>query len=153
LNNELQLYYQPKVSLRSGRIVGAEALLRWRHPVRGLVSPGVFIPVAEETGLILDLGTWVLEEACRQVRARRQPADAADCVNLSARQFDNELPKRIAAVLEQHRVQPDQINLEITESLLVRGTDKVIAIMNQLVAWAWRWRWTTSAPAIPAWPT
>jgi EAL domain-containing protein (putative c-di-GMP-specific phosphodiesterase class I) len=62
------------------------------------------------------------------------------------------LPKRIAACWT-HRVQPDQINLEITESLLVRGTDKVIAIMNQLVAWAWRWRWTTSAPAIPAWPT
>jgi diguanylate cyclase (GGDEF)-like protein/PAS domain S-box-containing protein len=135
-NNELQLYYQPKVSLRSGRIVGAEALLRWRHPVRGLVSPGVFIPVAEETGLILDLGSWVLEEACRQVREWRDanllmPPIA---VNLSARQFDNELPKRIAAVLEKHRVQPDQINLEITESLLVRGTDKVIAIMNQLVA-------------------
>ncbi len=135
-NNELQLYYQPKVSLRSGRIVGAEALLRWRHPVRGLVSPGVFIPVAEETGLILDLGEWVMEEACRQVREWRDinmivPPIA---VNLSARQFDADLPKRVAAVLERHQVQPDQINLEITESLLVRGTDKVIAIMNQLVA-------------------
>jgi diguanylate cyclase (GGDEF)-like protein/PAS domain S-box-containing protein len=135
-NNELQLYYQPKVSLRSGRIVGAEALLRWRHPVRGLVSPGVFIPVAEETGLILDLGEWVLEEACRQVREWRDanliiPPIA---VNLSARQFDADLPRRVAAVLERHQVQPDQINLEITESLLVRGTDKVIAIMNQLVA-------------------
>ena len=136
LNNELMLYYQPKVSLRSGRIVGAEALLRWRHPVRGLVSPGVFIPVAEETGLILDLGTWVLEEACRQVREWKDanlimPPVA---VNLSARQFDSQLPKRIAAVLERHGVQPEQINLEITESLLVRGTDNVIAIMNELVA-------------------
>ena len=135
-NNELMLYYQPKVSLRSGRIVGAEALLRWRHPVRGLVSPGVFIPVAEETGLILDLGSWVLEEACRQVREWKDanlimPPIA---VNLSARQFDSQLPKRIAAVLERHGVQPDQINLEITESLLVRGTDNVIAIMNELVA-------------------
>jgi diguanylate cyclase (GGDEF)-like protein/PAS domain S-box-containing protein len=135
-NNELQLYYQPKVSLRSGRIVGAEALLRWRHPLRGLVSPGVFIPVAEETGLIHDLGAWVLEEACRQVAEWRDanllmPPIA---VNLSARQFDSELPRRIAAVLERHQVQPDQINLEITESLLVRGTDKIIAIMNELVA-------------------
>jgi diguanylate cyclase (GGDEF)-like protein/PAS domain S-box-containing protein len=135
-NDELRLYYQPKVSLRSGRIVGAEALLRWRHPVRGLVSPGVFIPVAEETGLILDLGAWVLEEACRQVKKWREanlimPPIA---VNLSARQFDAGLPKRIATVLERYGVQPDQINLEITESLLVRGTDNVIAIMNQLVA-------------------
>jgi diguanylate cyclase (GGDEF)-like protein/PAS domain S-box-containing protein len=135
-NNELLLYYQPKVSLRSGRIVGAEALLRWRHPVRGLVSPGVFIPVAEETGLILDLGSWVLEEACRQVRAWKDanlimPPIA---VNLSARQFDAQLPARIAAVLEKHQVQPEQIMLEITESLLVRGTEKVIAIMNKLVA-------------------
>jgi len=135
-NHELQLFYQPKVSLRSGRIVGAEALLRWRHPVRGLVSPGVFIPVAEETGLIHDLGSWVLEEACRQVREWRDanlimPPIA---VNLSARQFDSELPRRVAAVLERHQVQPDQINLEITESLLMRGTEKVIAIMNELVA-------------------
>ena len=136
INHELELYYQPKVSLRSGRIVGAEALLRWNHPLRGLVSPGVFIPVAEETGLILDLGAWVLEEACRQVRAWRDanlimPPIA---VNLSARQFDAGLPGRIAAVLERHGVQPEQIMLEITESLLVRGTDNVIAIMNELVA-------------------
>ena len=135
-HHELELYYQPKVSLRSGRIVGAEALLRWRHPVRGLVSPGVFIPVAEETGLILDLGSWVLEEACRQVRAWKDanlimPPIA---VNLSARQFDANLPARIALLLERHGVQPEQIMLEITESLLVRGADNVIAIMNQLVA-------------------
>ncbi|WP_432379323.1 putative bifunctional diguanylate cyclase/phosphodiesterase [Duganella sp. P38] len=134
--HQLQLYYQPKVSLRSGRIVGAEALLRWKHPLRGLVSPGVFIPVAEETGLIHDLGAWVLEEACRQISAWREanlimPPVA---VNLSARQFDSDLPRRIAAVLEKYGVQPDQINLEITESLLVRGTDKIIAIMNELVA-------------------
>jgi diguanylate cyclase (GGDEF)-like protein/PAS domain S-box-containing protein len=135
-NGELMLYYQPKVSLRSGRIVGAEALLRWRHPVRGMVSPGVFIPVAEETGLILELGAWVLDEACRQVRAWNDanlimPPVA---VNLSARQFDQALPARLAAVLDRHGVQPGQINLEITESLLVRGADSVVAIMNQLVA-------------------
>ncbi|MES2262319.1 MAG: EAL domain-containing protein [Pseudomonadota bacterium] len=136
INDELQLYYQPKVSLRSGRIVGAEALLRWRHPVRGLVSPGVFIPVAEETGLILELGNWVLEESCRQVRAWKDanlimPPIA---VNLSARQFDHRLPERMADVLNRHQVHPEQLMLEITESLLVRGADNVIAIMNQLVA-------------------
>jgi len=135
-NQELLLYYQPKVSLRSGRIVGAEALLRWRHPVRGLVSPGVFIPVAEETGLILELGNWVLDEACRQIRAWRDtnllmPPVA---VNLSARQFDDGLPGRVAEAMHRHGVQAEQIMLEITESLLVRGADKVVAIMNQLVA-------------------
>jgi diguanylate cyclase (GGDEF)-like protein/PAS domain S-box-containing protein len=135
-DKELELHYQPKVSLASGRIVGAEALLRWKHPMRGMVSPGVFIPVAEETSLILELGTWVLDEACRQIRnwedrGLHMPAIA---VNLSARQFDEQLPARIAAVLERYQVRPDQIMLEITESLLMRGADKVIDIMNQLVA-------------------
>jgi diguanylate cyclase (GGDEF)-like protein/PAS domain S-box-containing protein len=135
-NDELLLFYQPKVSLRSGRIVGAEALLRWRHPERGLVAPGVFIPVAEESGLILDLGAWVLEQACRQIRAWRDANLTMPpiAVNLSARQFDVGLPGRIAAVMERYGVQPEQINLEITESLLVRGTERVVAIMNELVA-------------------
>jgi len=135
-DRELELHYQPKVSLTSGQIVGAEALLRWKHPLRGMVSPGVFIPVAEETSLILELGTWVLDEACRQIRAwedrgLQMPVIA---VNLSARQFDAHLPARVAAVLERYQVRPDQIMLEITESLLMRGADKVIEIMNELVA-------------------
>ncbi|WP_245714472.1 putative bifunctional diguanylate cyclase/phosphodiesterase [Janthinobacterium psychrotolerans] len=135
-DQELELHYQPKVSLINGQIVGAEALLRWKHPLRGMVSPGVFIPVAEETSLILELGTWVLDEACRQIRewedrGLRMPVIA---VNLSARQFDAHLPARVAAVLERYRVRPDQIMLEITESLLMRGADKVIEIMNELVA-------------------
>jgi diguanylate cyclase (GGDEF)-like protein/PAS domain S-box-containing protein len=135
-SEQLQLHYQPKVSLRSGRIVGAEALLRWKHPVRGAVSPAVFIPVAEETGLILELGSWVLEEACRQIRDWKNDRLAMPtiAVNLSARQFDRNLPGRIAALLEKYGVRPEQIMLEITESLLVRGADNVIAIMNELVA-------------------
>ncbi|QCP14653.1 EAL domain-containing protein [Pseudoduganella umbonata] len=135
-NGELMLYYQPKVSLRSGRIVGAEALLRWRHPVRGLVSPGVFIPVAEETGLITELGNWVIEEACGQIRRWREAGLAMPpvAVNLSARQFDRGLPQRMADALERHQVRPEQIMLEITESLLVRGAEPVVAIMNELVA-------------------
>ncbi|CDG83931.1 putative bifunctional diguanylate cyclase/phosphodiesterase [Janthinobacterium agaricidamnosum] len=135
-DNELQLHYQPKVSLSTGSIVGAEALLRWKHPVYGMVSPGLFIPVAEETSLILDLGTWVLEEACRQIRAWRDAGLVMPpiAVNLSARQFDQHLPARIAAVLQRYDVQPRQIMLEITESLLMRGADTVIVIMNELVA-------------------
>ena len=135
-NGELMLYYQPKVSLRSGRIVGAEALLRWRHPVRGLVSPGVFIPVAEETGLITELGNWVVEEACRQIQQWREANVIMPpiAVNLSARQFDRGLPGRMAQALERYGVHPEQLMLEITESLLVRGAETVVAIMNELVA-------------------
>ncbi|MES2325641.1 MAG: EAL domain-containing protein [Pseudomonadota bacterium] len=134
--NQLELHYQPKVSLRSGRIVGAEALIRWRHPEQGMVPPGVFIPLAEETGLILDIGTWVLDEACRQVRAWKDAGLHMPpiAVNLSARQFDVHLPARIHEVLEKHGVQPGQIMIEITESLLVRGAEAVISIMNELVA-------------------
>ncbi|GGE81247.1 putative bifunctional diguanylate cyclase/phosphodiesterase [Massilia psychrophila] len=133
---QLELHYQPKVSLRSGRIVGAEALIRWRHPERGMISPNDFIPLAEETGLIFEVGNWVLEEACRQIRAWKDCGLAMPpvAVNMSARQFDRRLPARIQDVLERHGVQPEQIMLEITESLLVGGFDNVIAIMNELVA-------------------
>ncbi|HZW21749.1 putative bifunctional diguanylate cyclase/phosphodiesterase [Noviherbaspirillum sp.] len=134
--DQLQLHYQPKVSLRSGRIVGAEALLRWKHPERGMVSPGIFIPVAEETGLILELGSWVLEEACRQIRQWQDAGVDVPpvAVNLSSRQFDRDLPDRIQEVLERYRVAPERIKLEITETLLVRGPEAVIPIMNELAA-------------------
>jgi diguanylate cyclase (GGDEF)-like protein/PAS domain S-box-containing protein len=133
---QLELHYQPKVSLRSGRIVGAEALIRWRHPERGMVAPDEFIPLAEETGLIFEIGGWVLEEACRQIRAWKDGGLAMPpvAVNLSARQFDRRLPARVLEVLDRHGVLPEQIMLEITESLLVGGADNVIAIMNELVA-------------------
>jgi len=135
VSGELLLHYQPKVSLRSGRIVGAEALIRWRHPQHGMVSPGKFIPVAEETGLILDIGNWVLEEACRQIRAWMNAGIEMPpiAVNLSARQFDQHLPVRLQSVLDRHGVPPERLKLEITESLLVRGADSVIQIMNELV--------------------
>jgi len=135
-SGQLQLHYQPKVSLRSGRIVGAEALLRWHHPQRGMISPAVFIPVAEETGLILELGTWVLDEACRQIRQwQDEHMDVPPiAVNLSSRQFDRQLPDHIQAVLERHNVSADRIKLEITETLLVRGPETVIPIMNELAA-------------------
>lgn len=134
--HELILHYQPKVSLRSGNIVGAEALIRWMHPEQGMIPPYIFIPLAEETGLILDLGGWVLEEACRQIRswlnAGLEPIPIA--VNLSARQFNPELPKRLLVPVERHGVPRELLRLEITESLLVRGPEEVIPIMNELVA-------------------
>ena len=132
----LVLHYQPKVSLRNGRIAGAEALIRWQHPVHGMVSPAKFIPVAEETGLILEIGAWVLEEACRQIRAWLDAGVHLPpiAVNLSARQFDRQLPMRMQAVLDRHGVPPELLKLEITESLLVRGVDMVTPTMNELVA-------------------
>jgi diguanylate cyclase (GGDEF)-like protein/PAS domain S-box-containing protein len=133
---QLELHYQPKVSLRTGRVVGAEALIRWRHPERGMVPPGLFIPLAEETGLIADIGHWVVEEACRQLRAWDQAGLGIPpvAVNLSARQFDAGLPARMQDLLQRHGVEPQRLMLEMTESLLVRGAENVIAIMNELVA-------------------
>ena len=135
-SQQLTLHYQPKVSLRNGRIVGAEALIRWLHPERGMISPGFFIPLAEETGLIIDIGEWVLEEACRQIRSWKDSGVEVPVVsvNLSARQFDLQLPARIGAALDRHELPASSLQLEITEGLLVRGTDGVVQIMNELVA-------------------
>ena len=135
-HDELLLHYQPKVSLRNGRIAGAEALIRWNHPQHGLVPPGHFIPVAEETRLILELGEWVLEEACRQIRAwsdagLQMPPVA---VNLSVRQVDAQLPQRMEALLQRHGVRASQLKLEITESVVMRGAEQVLPILNALVA-------------------
>jgi diguanylate cyclase (GGDEF)-like protein/PAS domain S-box-containing protein len=134
--NQLLLFYQPKVSLRTGQIVGAEALIRWPHQTHGMISPEKFVPLAEETGLIFELGGWVLEEACRQIRCWLdkgiEPLPIA--VNLSARQFDSQLPERLRIIIEKHGIPCTLLRLEITESLLVRGPENVIPIMNDLVA-------------------
>ncbi|MDO9244486.1 MAG: PAS domain S-box protein, partial [Rhodocyclaceae bacterium] len=118
--NELFLHYQPKVDIQSGRIVGAEALVRWNHPERGLVPPGDFIPVAEESGLIVRLSAWVLDAALRQAHdwhaAGCAPLKVA--VNLSARDFSPGLAARVAALLASHGVPPDWLELEITEGML-----------------------------------
>ena len=134
--NELLLYYQPKISLRSGKIVGAEALIRWKHADKGMIPPIHFIPLAEETGLILEIGAWALEQACRQLRAWLDAGVKIPpiAVNLSARQFEPRLPAMIGALLDRYAIDPRLIHLEITESVLVKGADEVIPIMNKLVA-------------------
>ncbi len=124
--DELEVYYQPKLCLRSGRLLGMEALLRWNHPEQGMISPDHFISVAEETGLILPIGKWLLREACRQVHrldaAGLPPLKVA--VNLSPRQFsDPDLVGAIREILEDENLPCNRMELELTESLLLDATE------------------------------
>lgn len=137
--NELQVHYQPIVSLQTNTVTEVEALLRWQHPTRGLLLPGDFIPLAEETGLIVPLGHWVLEQACRQTMVwhRQSPADRAlvVAVNLSPRQFQTEdLAAQVARTLAETGLPPSCLKLEITESMIMRDVDATISIMGQLKA-------------------
>jgi diguanylate cyclase (GGDEF)-like protein/PAS domain S-box-containing protein len=133
--NELVVYYQPRVNITSGQIMGMEALVRWQHPQLGLVSPGQFIPLAEETGLIVPIGEWVMETACRQNKAWQEagypPMHVA--VNLSARQFQRPgLVERVREVLEQSNLEPQYLELEITESITMHDVDFTIATLREL---------------------
>jgi EAL domain-containing protein (putative c-di-GMP-specific phosphodiesterase class I) len=118
-DEEFLLHYQPQVELVTGEVVGAEALLRWRHPYRGILSPGEFVPVLEETGLIVPVGEWVLETACRQVglwRASGLPVPRV-AVNLSARQLlQDDLVGSVERIVEETRMDPRGLEIEITES-------------------------------------
>ncbi|OHC61845.1 MAG: diguanylate cyclase [Rhodocyclales bacterium RIFCSPLOWO2_02_FULL_63_24] len=132
--DELMLYYQPKVRISDGVIIGAEALVRWRHPERGLVPPGEFVPVAEESGLIVHISNWVLEAACRQIRLWTD-ADFPTmhiAVNLSARDFSADLPTRVQQLLTRHGIAAEWLELEITEGMLMHHTDTVIAMMDEI---------------------
>ncbi len=120
--NELVLLYQPQVDGATGGLVGVEALVRWQHPVRGLLSPGAFIPIAEETGLIIPLGDWVLEAACRQAGKWLEAGTPLRVsINLSARQLSlPDFPERLRECLAEHRVPADLIDLELTETALLK---------------------------------
>lgn len=133
---ELMLHYQPKVDIDSGRIVGAEALVRWHHIDRGMVPPAEFVPIAEESGLIVRLSAWVLEAALRQAHAWRSAGLPVIkiAVNLSARDFSPSLAGRVQALLVKHDVPPEWLELEITEGMLTHSSDDVIAMMDALTA-------------------
>ena len=136
-NHEMVLGYQPKVDLRSGRMVGAEALVRWNHPERGLIGPDSFIPVAEQTGLIVPLGEWVIEEACGALRAFCDLGahDFVVSVNLSLRQLRHrQFVERVMASLERHHVSPSCLELEVTESLLMDRPDEAKEVLARLKA-------------------
>ncbi|MCL1468595.1 putative bifunctional diguanylate cyclase/phosphodiesterase [Argonema galeatum] len=132
---EFEVYYQPIVNLQTSQIIGAEALVRWFHPTRGMISPAEFIPVAEETGSIVPIGEWVLQTACAQAQkwiaagfSRFQVS-----VNLSARQFSQQhLSQRIVEILETTGLNPENLSLELTESILVENAEVAIATLNKL---------------------
>ena len=135
--NEFTLFYQPLVNLSTGKICGWEALIRWNHPKRGLIMPVEFIPIAEETGAILQIGTWVIEESCRQAQKWREKYPShAECiinVNLSMRQFQQQyLPQMIRNILEETNLDPALLKLEITESAAMRDAANSFSIMTAL---------------------
>ena len=133
--NEFVLYYQPQFSGDGKRLTGAEALLRWRHPRRGLVPPGDFIPVLEELGLVVEVGDWVISEACRQLKTWHQNKVRVPkvSVNISARQFsDGQLGTRIATILKDTDLPPACLELELTESILMREVHEALQILASL---------------------
>ncbi|MET1077166.1 MAG: EAL domain-containing protein [Pseudomonas sp.] len=135
--NELSLHYQPKLALHDHRLVGAEALVRWRHPVFGEVTPERFIPLAEENGLILPLGDWVLQEACRQMGdwQRQYVTFGPLSINLAGAQLrQSHLVGRIRQLLEDAGLTPDQLQLEITENFIMSQTEEALGILHELKA-------------------
>ncbi len=136
-NNELVLHYQPIISVAKEELIGFEALVRWRHPVRGMVGPNLFIPLAEETDLILPLGRFVIKEACRQLKQWHDTIPGADRltmnVNISTKQFmDGELTNFIIKTLEENNLAPGCLNLEITESLIIKNAKSMISKLSVL---------------------
>ena len=135
--NEFQVYYQPQVELKTGRIVGAEALIRWIHPELGFISPGQFIPLAEENGSIVQIGEWVLQTACQQVKTWQDAAlpPILIAVNLSVRQFNEpDLIEKLVKVLDSTGLEPKYLEVELTESMLVDNIKLANAQLKQLKA-------------------
>jgi EAL domain-containing protein (putative c-di-GMP-specific phosphodiesterase class I) len=134
-NNELYLLYQPQIDVPSSQIVGVEALVRWRHPEHGIIPPNDFIPLAEETGLIVPIGEWVLRTACTQAKAWQQTCRRAIrmAVNLSARQFkDENLTQIVLSALGDTGLEPRLLELELTEGTLMDDARATMAMLEQL---------------------
>jgi diguanylate cyclase (GGDEF)-like protein len=136
-NNEFVLFYQPIIHLPTGQATGVEALIRWKHPTRGMVSPGEFIPLAEETGLIVPMGRWVLEQACEDMLDFARNMDSSQpfmlSVNLSGKQFaQDDLYEQIEAILEYTGFPPHFLKLEITESVVMDNAEAAVRIMERL---------------------
>jgi EAL domain-containing protein (putative c-di-GMP-specific phosphodiesterase class I) len=134
---EFSLHYQATVDLKTGSVTGMEALLRWMHPDLGMVSPTLFIPLAEETGLIVAIGRWVINATCAQNKAWQEQGLPALCVsvNLSARQFnDDSLLRDVAQALKESDLAPQWLELEVTESMVMYNPDKAVRLLSDLKA-------------------
>lgn len=132
---QFKVYYQPQVDASNGSVLGAEALLRWYHPDGGIVSPNTFIPLAEQTGLIVHIGDWVLREACMQAKkwADQGLPPMKVSVNISARQFEqSDIVDRVQLIIEEIGIDPSWLTLELTESVMMSGTGESIARMLAL---------------------
>jgi diguanylate cyclase (GGDEF)-like protein/PAS domain S-box-containing protein len=136
-DNQFELHYQPKLDLNTGRVSGVEALLRWRRPGVGLVYPAEFVPVMEDTGMVVRVGAWIIGEACRQIAAWTAEGvrDVRVAVNVSSRQFvEGDLEGDIRAALEAHRVDPSLLELELTESALMSNFEHTVQVLERLKA-------------------
>ncbi|MDH5719037.1 MAG: EAL domain-containing protein [Spirochaetia bacterium] len=134
-NNEFVPFYQPKLNIKTGKITGAEALIRWIHPEKGIISPGEFIPIAEETGMISAMGEIVLNKTCEDVRRLTDLGykDISIAVNLAAAQlFDSQIIEKIKSVIEKNKIKPEQLGIELTETSLMNDMQNAINIMNKL---------------------
>jgi len=132
---EFRLVYQPKFQAPSGPVVGFEALLRWHHPQQGVLSPDLFLPLAEKTGLIVPLGDWVIDEACRQLSEWREQGHTewTIAVNLSTLQFEHSaLVETILGTLSRHNVPPEQLILEVTETTAMSNPDESVRVLTEL---------------------
>lgn len=132
--NQFTLHYQPQIDLRTGQLIGAEALIRWNHPTEGLVPPGDFIGIAEQTGLIVEIGDWVLHEACRQAKAwQKAGLPLVVAVNISAVQFRRgDFEQSILSALGQSGLAPQYLEIELTESVLLHDMDNMMSLINRL---------------------
>ncbi|MCK5889938.1 MAG: EAL domain-containing protein [Methylococcales bacterium] len=135
LNNDFEIYYQPQVDLKTHQIVGAEALIRWRHREKGLILPEQFISLAEDVDLIIPIGEWVLREVCQQLKAWRDQgmAEIHIAVNLSPRQFlQKNLLTKITSLVNEYEIKPNSLGIEVTESLMLKNISQVIATLKEL---------------------